>query len=165
MTGGVRVDMAGVAGPAAAAGDYAYRVLAEHLPDVVIFVFDQDLRYALATGAGLPASAWRPEEIVGRSVFELFPPERAELLAARYRAALTGERVSFEVDGSRGQPDHIWTVDVVPMRDSDGAVTGGMAVARDITEQRRAEEKQRQAKEELREPPAAPGGPADRPGR
>jgi PAS domain S-box-containing protein len=146
----MRVDMAGVAGPTPAAGDYAYRALAEHLPDVAVFVFDQDLRYELATGAGLPKSAWSAEQIVGRTVFELFPPERAELLAARYRAALTGERVRFEVVGSRGQPDHIWTVDVVPMCDQDGVVTGGMAVARDVTEQRRAEEKQRQAEQELR---------------
>jgi PAS domain S-box-containing protein len=151
LKGRLRVDTAGVADPTAAAGDYAYRALTEHLPDVAIFVFDQDLRYALATGAGLPQSAWRAEEIVGRTVFELFPPERAELLAASYRAALTGERVRFEVDGSRGQPDHIWAVDVVPMRDPDGVVTGGMAVARDVTEQRRAEEKQRQAEQELRE--------------
>jgi PAS domain S-box-containing protein len=143
------VDTAGVADPTAAAGDYAYRALAEHLPDVAVFVFDQNLRYALATGAGLPQSAWRPEEIVGRTVFELFPPERAELLAAGYRAALTGERVRFEVDGSRGQPDHIWAVDVVPMRDPDGVVTGGMAVARDVTEQRRAEQELRERGRQL----------------
>jgi two-component system, NarL family, sensor histidine kinase UhpB len=145
----VRVDSPGGPSPTPAAGDYAYRALAEHLPDVAIFVFDRDLRYALATGAGLPKSAWSAEEIVGRTVFELFPPERAELLAAHYRAALTGERVRFEVDGSRGQPDHVWAVDVVPIRGPDGAVTGGMAVARDVTEQRRAEEKQRQAEAEL----------------
>jgi PAS domain-containing protein len=69
-------------------------------------------------------------------VFELVPPERAELLAARYRAALSGERVSVEVADSRGQPDHGWAIDVVPIRGSDGAVAGGMAVARDVTEQR-----------------------------
>jgi two-component system, NarL family, sensor histidine kinase UhpB len=146
----VRVDSPGGPGPTPAAGDYAYRALAEHLPDVAIFVFDRDLRYELATGAGLPKSAWSAEAIVGRTVFELFPPERAELLAAHYRAALTGERVCFEVVGSRGQPDHVWAVDVVPIRGPDGVVTGGMAVARDVTEQRRAEEKQRQAEAELR---------------
>jgi PAS domain S-box-containing protein len=117
---------------------------------VAIFVFDRDLRFAVATGAGLPKSAWSAEAIVGRTVFELFPPERAELLAAHYRAALTGERVCSEVVGSRGQPDHVWAVDVVPMRNQDGAVTGGMAVARDVTEQRRAEEQQRRVEEELR---------------
>jgi hypothetical protein len=72
-------------------------------------------------------------------VFELVPPERAELLAACYRAALSGERVSVEVADSRGQPDHGWAIDVVPIGGSDGAVAGGMAVARDVTEQRGAE--------------------------
>jgi len=147
--GDMRVDTAGVAGPTPAASDYAYRALAEHLPDVAIFVFDQDLRFAVATGAGMRESAWSAEEVVGRTVFELFPPERAALLAARYRAALTGERVSFEVVGSRGQPDHVWAVDVVPIRDQDGAVTGGMAVARDVTEQRRAEEQLRTSHQQL----------------
>jgi hypothetical protein len=104
------------AGPTPAASDYAYRALAEHLPDVAIFVFDQDLRFKLATGAGLAKSAWRTEEIIGRTVDELFPPKRAELLAIPYRAALAGERGAFEVVGSRSQPDHVWAIDVVPLR-------------------------------------------------
>ena len=53
----MRVDTAGVAGPTPAASDYAYRVLAEHLPDVAIFVFDRDLRVEVATGAGMRESA------------------------------------------------------------------------------------------------------------
>jgi PAS domain S-box-containing protein len=138
-------DTAGAAASTPAAGGYLYlyRALAEHLPDVAVFLFDQDLRFKLATGAGLAKSAWRTEEIIGRTVQELFPPERAELLAVPYRAALAGERASFEVVGSRSQPDHVWAVDVVPMRGQDGAVTGGMAVARDVTEQRRAEQERR----------------------
>jgi two-component system, NarL family, sensor histidine kinase UhpB len=59
--------------------------------------------------------------------------------------------VSFEVVGSRSQPDHVWAVDVVPMRDQDGAVTGGMAVARDVTAQRQAEETLRESRQRLLE--------------
>src|SRR6266508_331492 len=40
-------------------------------------------------------------------------------------------------------PDHVWGGDVVPMRGQDGAVTGGMAVARDVPEKRRAEQERR----------------------
>jgi hypothetical protein len=38
-----------------AAGNYLYRTLAEHLPDVAVFFF-RDVRFKLATGAGLRKS-------------------------------------------------------------------------------------------------------------
>jgi len=60
----------------------AYRVLAEQLPDVAVFVFDRDLRFELATGAAVRDTGWQPEEILGRTVFELVPPQRVEAYAA-----------------------------------------------------------------------------------
>jgi PAS domain S-box-containing protein len=128
----------------------AYRVVAEHLPDVAVFVFDRDLRFELATGAAVTATGWRPEEVLGRTLAELVPPERVESYAAPYRAALAGERQSFEVTGWR-EPGTVWAIDVVPIRDADGAVTGGMVVGTDVTERRRAERELRERRRQLAE--------------
>src|SRR6266508_650668 len=96
--GGMMTDTAGAAASTPAAGGYLYRALAEHLPDVAVFLFDQDLRFKLATGAGLAKSAWRTEEIIGRTVQELFPPERAE----PPRPRLGGGRGAHARPGRRG---------------------------------------------------------------
>jgi PAS domain-containing protein len=53
-----------------------YRAVAEHLPDVAVFAFDRGLRFELASGATVAETGWRPEEILGRTLAELVPPER-----------------------------------------------------------------------------------------
>src|SRR6266545_3321178 len=83
------------------AADRRYRIVADHLPDVAVVVFDRDLRFELLTGAALRDPAWRPEELVGHTVFELLPAEHAEPLAAHYQAVLAGERRHFELAGVR----------------------------------------------------------------
>jgi PAS domain S-box-containing protein len=128
----------------------AYRMVAEQLPDVAVLVFDRDLRFELATGAAVRDAGWRPEEILGRTLLELLPPGRVEPYAAAFRAALAGERQSFEVDGSRA-PGTMWAIDVVPMRGADGAITGGMVFATDVTERRRTERELRERRRQLAE--------------
>jgi PAS domain S-box-containing protein len=105
---------------------------------VAVFAFDRDLRFELASGAAVAETGWRPEEILGRTLAELVPPERFGSYAAPYRAALAGERRSFEVQGWR-DPGKAWAIDVVPIRGADGAVTGGMVFGTEVSERRRAE--------------------------
>ena len=128
----------------------AYRVVAEQLPDVAVFALDRDLRFELATGAAVRDTGWRPQEILGRTIFELLPPEQAERYAAPWRAALAGERQSFEIQGWR-EPGKVWAVDVVPIRGADGTITGGMVFASDVTERRRTERELRERRRQLAE--------------
>jgi len=132
----MRVDTADVAGPTPTASDYLYRALAEHLPDVATSSSTRTYASSWPPAPGWPRAPGAPRRSSAAPSTSCSPPERAELLAARYRAALSGELVSVEVADSRGQPDHVWAIDVVPIRGSDGAVAGGMAVACDVTEQR-----------------------------
>src|SRR6266545_1934494 len=132
------------------AADRRYRIIAGHLPDVAVVVFDRDLRFELLTGAALRDPAWRPEELVGHTVFELLPAEHAEPLAAHYQAVLAGERRHFELAGVR-DPERRWSVDALPIQGPDGEVTGGMAVCRDVTERRRADDDLRESRRRLAE--------------
>jgi hypothetical protein len=51
----VTAEPAGQASP----GEASFQLLAEHLPDLIIFAFDADLRMWAATGGGLRARAGR----------------------------------------------------------------------------------------------------------
>ena len=116
-----------------------YRALAAHLPDVSVLVVDRDLRYTLVEGAALARHGWRREELEGRLVADAVPPERAAVLVPLYRAALIGAPSSTELHGVRGGDYH---VDIVPVRDADGAVVAAMTVVRDITERKVLEGRQ-----------------------
>ena len=84
---------------------------------------------------------WEPFEMIGSSIFKVVPPElRAEEneILARVRS---GERLEhFETtrmakDGKRVRV----SLTVSPVRDSGGAIVGCSSIARDISEQRRAD--------------------------
>jgi PAS domain S-box-containing protein len=144
----MRADTAGTNGNATALAEDPYRAVAEHLPDVVVLVFDRELRFRMVTGGTLVDTTSLADEFVGRTVFDVLPPEQAATLAAWYRAALAGDRQHFETPGWR-DPSRFWSVDVVPMRDRHGVVDGGMAYCCDVTARHQAERALREHRRQL----------------
>jgi PAS domain S-box-containing protein len=114
-----------------------YKGLVGNLPDSVITLFDHDLRLLIVEGGQLSHLGIRAADVEGRLLKEYLPQESFERAAEHYRAALAGEHRDFETTSLRDQ--RVYRVQVVPLRDETGAVMGGMAVARDVTERRRAE--------------------------
>jgi PAS domain S-box-containing protein len=66
------------------------------------------------------------------------PPGRRRHHRAYCLAALRGECRRLETTGNK-DPSRLWTQFFVPLPDDRGAVVGGMLIARDITDHRRAE--------------------------
>jgi two-component system, cell cycle sensor histidine kinase and response regulator CckA len=85
---------------------------------------------------------YSPNEVVGKSILLLIPPDRTgeeQLIQARIRR---GERVeTFETLRLRkgGTPVHV-SVTISPIRNDRGEIVGASKIARDITEQKRAED-------------------------
>ncbi|HEX8242848.1 MAG TPA: PAS domain S-box protein, partial [Longimicrobium sp.] len=81
------------------------------------------------------------EEMVGRNVSTLAPPDRADEIPAILRRLAEGGRVaSLETVRVRkdGTPLDVLLA-VSPLHDADGRVVGASTIARDITERRRTE--------------------------
>jgi PAS domain S-box-containing protein len=123
------------AASAADSGRGRYELLTANLPDVSVLLYDRDLCFTKLEGAALEAHGWRREEIEGRPIEDVIPAGRVEDLLARCRAALAGEPSSQEWpglrDGAQYQLQHL------PVRDPRGAVSGGMIVIREVSEQLR----------------------------
>jgi diguanylate cyclase (GGDEF)-like protein/PAS domain S-box-containing protein len=83
-------------------------------------------------------SAW---EVVGRSESMLDPPGRAGKSAKTSSTRMTGEQGHFETVGRR-KDGTLFDVSltVSPIQDSGGAVVGASTIARDVTEEKRANE-------------------------
>jgi len=122
-----------------------WRALAENLPGGAVFVVDRELRYLMAAGEALGAAGLSACNMVGRTVFEVVPDERAEVYAADYRKALTGE--PFEVERQDGGRSYLTRG--VPLRDDSGSVYGVLVAAFDITARRKVDEDLRRARAQL----------------
>lgn len=120
------------------------------LQDLAVLVVDRDLRYVAAGGSGLRQVGWDPDELIGRAVHDVVPEPEASQLAAQYRAGLAGEAQTFRHRGIRS-PETTHEVNIVPVPESDGTVQRVLVVARDVSEQIRADEAVRRSEQRLLE--------------
>ncbi|WP_199774141.1 PAS domain S-box protein [Salinibacter altiplanensis] len=118
-----------------------YQTLVENFPDGAVFLFDEDLTFQLAGGEGLAAVGLSPKEVVGRTLHDLFPNDIADRQAAYYRRALEGEKGVLEERHQGGD----YRIQVLPVRDEDGAVIAGMAVSQDVTDEKERERRLQQS--------------------
>jgi PAS domain S-box-containing protein len=115
--------------------DERYRALARSFPNGAVFLFDANLRYTLADGAGLAEVGLSKEMLEGLTIWEALPPETIEIVEPHYRAALADEPHVFEAEFG----GHIYLSRTLPLRDDRGLIIAGMAVTQDVTEAKRAE--------------------------
>ena len=117
------------------ASEARYRTLAEQFPNGAVFLFDHELRYTVASGTGLTATGLSAAMFVGKTIWEVFPPEIAARDAPVLRAALRGELTQAEVPFGA----HTFLVHTRPVMDEHGSIVGGMVMTQDITERKQAE--------------------------
>ena len=130
---------------ALATSEARYRTLVHNLPNSSVVTFDHDLRFSFAAGEAL-AVAGLDGDVVGRTRAEVLPAHAAAL-TPRYRAALGGHPQAFEFASGSGR--QYW-VQITPLRDGDGAVSGGMLLTQDISTLKHAERELEQAEERFR---------------
>ena len=121
------------------------RTLIDNLPDYV-YIKDAKGRFVLANVAVARQMRFSsPDEVIGKSDFDLFPPELAERYRAEEEEMIRSGKGLFNHEGptvdasKRGKNRWVSTTKVI-LRDPRGKVTGFIGVGRDITERKRMEE-------------------------
>ena len=111
-----------------------------------IFVKDRQGRYLMINAAGAQLMGKTVQEMIGKDDRELFPPSTAHVLMERDQQIMTnGEAQVFEEIEATEEPIRTYLTTKSVYRDANGAVSGLIGIAREITELKRMEEQFRQA--------------------
>jgi len=119
------------------------RTLIDNVPDA-IYVKDTESRYVLVNQAMAAGVDTTPAELLGRTVFDCYPPEQAQRFfdddreVMRSGQALIG-REEMALDRSTGGQRWMLTTKV-PLRDDGGRIVGIVGISRDIGSLRRVQE-------------------------
>lgn len=120
-----------------------FRLLVDGVRDYAIYMLDRQGRITNWTLGAERIHGFRAEEILGRHFSRLYAPQaveqgqpEADLLRVTVDARLEAERSSIRKDGSVFLAHLVFS----SLYNSAGGIRGFSAVARDITEQRRAQE-------------------------
>lgn len=106
-------------------------ILPDLLPDVFVVAFNQRLRFTLAQGPLLRTLGYQPSDIVGKPVRETLPDGRGwSRWESSFRSVLNGNSIHRTTQDG----DRYYRVDIVPLRDADGPVQGGLFITQDITQ-------------------------------
>ncbi|BAU11366.1 multi-sensor signal transduction histidine kinase [Leptolyngbya sp. NIES-3755] len=122
------------------------KAMIQNLPGGAGFVIDRDFRYLLAEGEALAIAGFKPEDFLGRTLFEMIPPELLPTYEALYRQALSGEPFEHE----HHSHDRWYVSRGTPLRTDTGEVYAVLAVSYDITDRMSAEDDRKQTEKQLR---------------
>lgn len=130
-----------------------FRLLLEGVKDYAILMLDPEGRIVTWNQGAENLHGYPSEEIIGEHLSRFYP--REEVLAAKPDLALkvASETGRYEEEGFRVRKDGslFWANAVVTtLREDSGALLGFALVTRDLTEQRAADERLRQAEERIR---------------
>jgi PAS domain S-box-containing protein len=123
------------------------RTLIDTLPDVVI-TKDRRGQFQSGNAAALLLMKMDSEaEMIGKTVFDVYPPEQAEIRHLDDLQVLQGNQVvnrEEQVSDAEGEP--VWVLTIkAPLRDPDGGITGLIAISRNITDRMLLEQQLRQS--------------------
>jgi PAS domain S-box-containing protein len=123
-----------------------YRTLAKNFPNGGVFLFDRDLRYCIAEGAGLAGIGVSKELLEGKTIWQVWPAQLCHKIEPYYRAALAGESNAFEVQYN----NRVYSLHTLPVKNDRGEILAGMVMSQEITERKQAEIALRESAQRLR---------------
>jgi PAS domain S-box-containing protein len=128
---------------------FLLRTLMDNVPERIYFKDDHS-RFLRNSRAHLRAFGLdEPEQAIGKSDFDFFSQEHArQAYEDEQRLMATGQAVTKEERETWPDGSTTWVLSTkMPLRDEDGKIVGTFGISRDITDQKRAEEAMRLAKE------------------
>ena len=121
-----------------------YRILASNIPDINMYLFDQELRYIIAEGSEMKNHSLSYEYFEGKRLYDILDEEIRSILVPLYQAALNGKEISTEYT----YKDYDYLIWVFPLKNDENQVYAGMAITQNITKEKQIAGRLKKAKDQ-----------------
>ena len=121
-----------------------YRLLANNIPDINLFLFDKNLQFILAEGNEMKNNDFNRDYFENRTLDQLPDKELIKLWEPCFKSALKGKEIASEFQYNNYHY-YIW---VLPIYNKENEIEAGVAITQNITDDKQIERKLRKSKEE-----------------
>lgn len=126
-----------------------YRTLVESAGESIATI-DDNGHFLFMNMTGAKRVGGRPEDYVGKTMWEVFPKKIADRQMASVRQVIkTGEGINTITLTELQTQSRWYNTTIEPLRDSSGKVTAALVIARDIHEFKQAQEELARYREEM----------------
>lgn len=135
------------------ASEHFLNSIIENIPDMVFVKDAATLRFVRFNKAGEQLLGYRREELIGKSVHDLFPEQEAEFFAVKDRDVLVSRQMTdIPEEAVRTRHGLRWVHTMkIPIVDARGEPQFLLGISRDITEQKRAQAELRESERRYQE--------------
>ncbi len=112
-----------------------YKTLIANFPGGTIDIIDEKYNYVFTGGKELEDLPQNPEDVLGKSIYELYDERLAKKLAKYLKRCLEGEQLTFDID----YQGKYWNVFSIPLFNEEKEVDKVMLLTQNITLQRKAD--------------------------
>lgn len=123
------------------------QIVIENLPDIDVFLFDDEYRYVLAGGREKERFGLSNSFFPGKTLFEVYDDKVSRRLFPFYRKALDGEMA----DGEIRMQDQIYYIWATPVKNFYDHVVGGTAILQNVTKDKEVEFRLKKAKDDAQQ--------------
>ncbi len=123
-----------------------FQAVLDNFPEGAVFLFDNELNYVLVGGKRLGEHGLQPEDMVGKTVRQVFPEHVWRVAEPEQHKVLQGQESYYEVEFD----GRLYANVGVPVIMNDKEAKLGLVIAHDITFKRRAWENLKQSEERFR---------------
>jgi PAS domain S-box-containing protein len=124
-----------------------YRTIISNYPQGAVFLFDEEFEFLIAGGQGLQAMGLVANDVQRNTLYEAFPNDVAAEYETLFRTALMGKPASAEIQHNGND----FIASAVPVRNAHGKIFAGLLLTQNITERKKAEEREREAERRFRD--------------
>ncbi len=120
-----------------------YRILAQNIPDINLYLFDENQRFIIAEGSEMKNNGFENSDFENKRISELKNRKLQKIWSPFFEKVVAGKEISSEYKFN----NYYYLIWVIPIKNPDNNTYSGIAITQNITDDKRTEQQLKWAKE------------------